>query len=416
MTVVRQLAVQRGIGPMPRAPRVRPSLVRLGQALAFDKILSGNRDISCMTCHLPAFATGDGRSLAIGQGGTGLGPEPSASDRGLHPAERASASSTSPRCSRSSGTAGSSRPRTGTFDTPAGNASRPQMARVFEFGPASALGLFPVLSRTEMRGAERQRAGGHRRTTITPDGLARPDGPPGRIPEYRRLFEAAYPGTPFAEMTFAHASNAIAGFLVDRVHLQRYTPWDRFLAGDDRALSDGSARGGPDLPFDQVLASATTGRRSRDNQFHNVAVAQFGPGKGDWAERPRRLRADASTGLATDRYPFRTTPLRNVELTGPYGHDGAFAQLHDFIAHYSESDLKLEGFDPTRLEPLLRGTLQPTAGAILATRDTIINGVVLPPETVDQLTTFMSALTDPRARYLDRVVPWTVPSGLPVDR
>src|SRR5215467_14912643 len=55
--LVRQLAASRGIIPLPSTPRVRPPLVKLGQALAFDKILSGNRDISCMTCHLPAFAT-----------------------------------------------------------------------------------------------------------------------------------------------------------------------------------------------------------------------------------------------------------------------------------------------------------------------------------------------------------------------
>src|SRR4051812_2708140 len=56
VALVRQLAAGRGVVPLPRAPRVRRSLVELGQALAFDKIISGNRDISCMTCHLPAFA------------------------------------------------------------------------------------------------------------------------------------------------------------------------------------------------------------------------------------------------------------------------------------------------------------------------------------------------------------------------
>src|SRR3954468_5798369 len=57
-----------------RPPTVRPALVQLGQALAFDPILSGPKNISCMTCHQPALATTDGRSLSIGQGGTGVGP------------------------------------------------------------------------------------------------------------------------------------------------------------------------------------------------------------------------------------------------------------------------------------------------------------------------------------------------------
>ena len=86
---VRALAAGRGIGPLSRPAPVRPELARLGQALAFDKILSGNRDISCMTCHLPAFGTGDGRSLSIGQGGTGLGPGRVHPERRVHPPERA---------------------------------------------------------------------------------------------------------------------------------------------------------------------------------------------------------------------------------------------------------------------------------------------------------------------------------------
>lgn len=71
---VRRLTAGRGITALGPAPHVRPELVRLGRALAFDKILSGNRDIACMTCHLPGFATGDARSLSVGQGATGLGP------------------------------------------------------------------------------------------------------------------------------------------------------------------------------------------------------------------------------------------------------------------------------------------------------------------------------------------------------
>ena len=47
--LVRQLAAARGITPLPNRVPVRASLVRLGQALAFDKVRSGNRDISCMT-------------------------------------------------------------------------------------------------------------------------------------------------------------------------------------------------------------------------------------------------------------------------------------------------------------------------------------------------------------------------------
>ena len=134
-----------------------------------------------------------------------------------------------------------------------------------------------------------------------------------------------------------------------------------------------------------------------DNLFHNVAVAQFGPGQGDGPSTHDDFGRMRVTGDPADQYRFRTTPLRNVEFTGPYGHDGAFFKLREFVEHYSESHLKLRSFDPLSLELLLQATLLDNADAILATRDVILDGVVLPSEVVDQLTAFMGALTDPRA-------------------
>jgi cytochrome c peroxidase len=111
------------------------------------------------------------------------------------------------------------------------------------------------------------------------------------------------------------------------------------------------------------------------------------------------------TGLASDVYRFRTTPLRNVELSGPYGHDGAITTLRAFVEHYSESDAKLFAYDVTQLEPRLQGTLLNTQTAILAQRDTLLKGVVLTDALVDQLMAYMSALTDDAARDLSKSVP-----------
>ena len=54
----------------PRAPEKEA----LGKLLFFDRILSGNRDIACATCHNPLLGTGDGLSLPVGNAGAGLGP------------------------------------------------------------------------------------------------------------------------------------------------------------------------------------------------------------------------------------------------------------------------------------------------------------------------------------------------------
>jgi len=85
------------------------------------------------------------------------------------------------------------------------------------------------------------------------------------------------------------------------------------------------------------------------------------------------------------------------------------------VDHYSESDVKLNTYDPNQLEPALRGTLLPDAADILANRDPLLAGVVFTPQQVDDVTEFLRALTDPAARNLSQLTPGHVPSGLPVD-
>jgi cytochrome c peroxidase len=305
-----------------------------------------------------------------------------------------------------------SRDAAGVFHTPAGTAITPEMTRVFEFGPLSALPMFPVTNRAEMRGDD-----GNELASIPDEQLQ--DIWKGlmkrlsRIPQYRRLFEEAYPGQRFERMTFAHASNAIAGFLTAKFSFTD-SPWDRFLAGNDRALTPIQLAGAKDF-MSARCSICHNGPALSDGQFHNVAVAQIGPGEGDGNGGLDDFGRMRVTGNPADRYAFRTPPLRNVELTAPYGHDGAIVDLRAFVDHYSESEAKLRSFDVAQLEQLLQGTLISTADAIMGTRDTLLNGVVLPAQTIDEVTAFMNALTDPEARHLNRVIPRRVPSGLPVD-
>lgn len=411
-TLVRQLAAGRGVVPLPRAPYVRPELARLGQALAFDKILSGNRDISCTTCHLPEFATGDGRSLSVGQGATGIGP-----------ARRLPSGIFIPRNAPPLFNIGAMRHlfwdgrveigSRGHLNTPAGRQLSRQMRRVLEYGPASAIGLFPVANRDEMR------ANTGNELAAIPD----EDNPAiwaalmrriGKVPEYRRMFEQAYPGQRFERMTFAHASNAIGAFLVDKLTFAN-TPWDRFLAGRDNALTPKQLVGAQTF-LTLKCSLCHNGSTFSDEKFHNVAMVQVGPGKGNGPSLRDDFGRMNITGIESDKYLFRTTPLRNVVLTGPYGHDGAINTLQAFVEHYSESDLKLLAFDPMQLEPALRSTLLPNSADILAQRDTLLKGVVLTPVIVEQLMDYMSALTDDKARNLRHLTPHRVPSGLPVDR
>ena len=412
VTEVRTLTAGRGIGPLARPAPVRPELVRLGQMLAFDKILSGNKDISCMTCHLPGFATGDGRSLSIGQGASGLGtarvhPGGAFIPRNAPPAFNLFANRTLFWDGRVE--IGDN----GKLTTPASQKITPHMASAFEFGPLSALPLFPVLSREEMRAATGNELADIKDKTPQQVWQALMKRL-GAIPEYRRLFEAAYPGTRFTQMNFAHASNAIAGFLIDQFAFND-SPWDRFLAGDDFAMTEAQLLGARDF-MTARCSICHNGPALSDGKFHNVAVAQVGPGEGDGPNGRDDFGRMRVTKRPEDRYAFRSPPLRNVELTAPYGHDGAFTDLRAFVDHYSESDIKLRGFTAAHLEPLLQPTMQATIEQILATRDPLLQGVVFPAQTVDEVTEFMKALTDPAARNLAHVVPASVPSGLSIDQ
>jgi cytochrome c peroxidase len=414
VAAVRTLAAERGLVPLERPPHVRPQLVRLGQALLFDRILSGNRNIACATCHFPTYATGDAKSLAVGEGGVGLGPARTHPD-GVFIARNAPPMFNMGAMDHLFWDGRVERGPDGSVHTPAGAAVTPEMQRVFEFGPASAIGMFPVTSRVEMRG---QAASGNELAAIGDDDLtgiwAALMRRLGTIPEYRRLFEDAYPGTRFDDMTFAYASNAMGAFMVDRLTFAN-APWDRFLRGDDRALTPAQLVGAQTF-LTLRCSICHNGPTLSDDRFHDVAVAQLGPGAGDGSSGRDDFGRMRVTGNAADRYLFRTTPLRNVELTAPYGHDGAIVSLRGFIEHYSESDLALFGFDASPLEPALWGTVQPNAVDVLAQRDTLLNGVVLTPELVDRLMDYMQALTDDAARDLSRLVPRRVPSSLPVDR
>ncbi|MEO7218438.1 MAG: cytochrome-c peroxidase, partial [Gemmatimonadaceae bacterium] len=266
--LVRRLAAQRGIGRLAPTPYVRPALVRLGRALMFDPILSGNHDVSCATCHMPAYSTSDGRSLSIGAGGTGLGP-PRIPPNGVYIPRNSPALFDLSQLRHMFWDGRVEVDRQGKYHTPAGAQLTPAMTRVMEFGALSAQPMFPVASRAEMRGLS-----GNELTELSDDdltgiwnGLMHRL---GSIPQYRQMFEQAYPGRRFRDMNFAYASNAIAGFVVAKMSFNN-SPWDRFLEGRDNALTPQQLDGA--RTFLTLKCSVChNGPTLSDDKFHDVAV------------------------------------------------------------------------------------------------------------------------------------------------
>ncbi|MDQ3367277.1 MAG: hypothetical protein M3680_17785 [Myxococcota bacterium] len=419
----------RGVKAIPPAPVVRSSLVELGRALAFDKVLSGNRDVSCMTCHPASFASGDGRHLSMGVTGTGVGPARTGNflegeeGRNAPPFFNLHALHTLFWDGRVA------QLPNGDFVTPAGPLLTPAMKAVMEFGAISVLPMFPVTARDEMRGF----GTGNELSAIADSDLpqiwSKLMTRLGAIPKYRMMFEKAYPGTRFDNMTFAHASNAIGGFIVAKFEA-RDSAWDKFLRGNDDALALEQLRGAE--IFMRTCVNCHSDSTGSDQKFHNTALAQFGPGPRNGGDGPTGrddFGRERVTGQASDRYAFRTTPLRNVEFTAPFGHTGEIVGLEDFVRHYSvrqENGVpvgaipgpaqNLREYDLTQVEERLWSSFVENTDEIIGSIDPLFaTGSPIQPEMVRPLTQFMLANTDRTSiTNLATVTPATVPSGLPV--
>lgn len=409
--VLRAKANYLGLEPMPAPPEVRTELVELGQALAFDKILSGNENISCMTCHHPLLATDDDHQLSIGEGGIGLGldrvhPDNVFVPRNAPPLFNLQAMDTLFWDGRVN-------VHDGQFKTPADEELTPEMIAVFEFGATSAQAMFPVTSRREMRGVL-----GTNDLSMIRDDLFQAQWAAlmerlGGITEYVEAFEAAYPGTDFEDMSFAHAANAMAGFQVASFGAHE-TPWDKFLRGDDTALSFDELKGAALFMGRGNCVNCHNGVNLSDLDFHNTALPQFGPGKAEGGFK------DDDVGIGElyapeDNYRFRTPPLRNIAVTGPYGHAGQFIELEDFIAHYIDPETSLLNYDVDQVEPLLQPTIVHNEAAVLANFDPDEVVADIDEDEVQFLAAFLGALSDPASEDLAEFVPESVPSGLPVE-
>jgi cytochrome c peroxidase len=420
----------RNVTPIPDPPPVRKALVELGRALAHDKLLSGNKDVSCMTCHPATAGSDDDRHLSMGVTGVGSGVHRTGNfakgeeGRNAPPFFNLHAMNTLFWDGRVE------KLPDGSIRHPAGAQLTSAMMAVMEFGPVSVLPMFPVTARDEMRGFntenELSSVTDGNFTAIWAGLMTRI----GKYPEYRTMFEKAYPGQQFQNMTFAHAANAIGGFIVSEFRANN-SAWDRFLDGNDRALDLEQLRGAE--VFMRTCVNCHGGSTGSDQLFHNTLLSQFGPGPrsgGDGATLKDDFGRERATGVRGDRYRFRTTPLRNVEFTAPFGHAGQIVDLRDFVAHYSVNfdangnpigvvpgpSQNLLEWNKNQIEPRLRSTVLNNRADIVADRDPLFfTGSPIRPEFVDPITAFMIANSDYRAmNRMKHVAPKRVPSGLPV--
>jgi cytochrome c peroxidase len=419
---VRQALNGWGVVPILAVNAQDPALVDLGRSLFFDKILSGNRDVACASCHSPQGHTGDGLSLAVGTGALQVGATrtlgpgrqftprnaPSLLSAGLRPVYLF----WDGRVSEEFGSA--------PFTTPLGSALPSGLT-----SGLAAQAMIPVTNRVEMRGNL-----GDRDVFGNLNELAQPADTQYAqiwkatmqrvlaISAYVQKFSAAYPSVPATQLGFQHAANAIAAFETE-AFTKTNSAFDRYLARDDNALSIDAKRGAL-LFFGKARCSQChNGPRLGAESFASVAAPQLGPGTGSAAPLDvGRGDAAITSQPQAPRFTFRIPPLRNVELTAPYMHDGAYATLEAVVHHYNNADSALKAYDVSQLDPSLRASYHgdpATINALLSSLDFRLRQPLgLTEDELKTLVAFLKSLTDPSARDMRSVAPASVPSGLPL--
>ena len=403
---------------------VNEAEARLGQLLFYDSILSGNRSVSCGSCHHPAFGTSDGLSLGLGDGGQGLGTQRVADPQNM-PEQRI------PRNAPALFNLGAHE-FTVLFhdgrievdpDRPGGLRTPLDADMVAGFTSLlSAQTMFPVLSADEMAGhySENDVAQAVRRGVLTGEGgawdiIARRV---AEIPEYADDFAATYDHIDVPDQIgFADISNAIAAFMEFEWRSDN-APFDAVLRGD-AVLPDPAATGMALFYGEAGCAACHSGPFLTDHGFHAMGVPQIGPGKAASFESHTRDEGRFwVTGNAADLYAFRTPSLRNVALTGPYGHAGAHSDLRAFVeAHLNPvASLQTYGIAAATLPELSVDDVKGLADVAAIAAAVTIESVQISDQHVTALIAFLDALTDPAALEGRLGVPQTVPSGLPVDQ
>jgi cytochrome c peroxidase len=303
-------AVAEGIEPLGPVPvpadnPQTPEKVDLGRTLFFDRRLSGDGTMSCASCHIPEQGFADGQPISL------------------------------------------SYPTTRNWRNSQTLINAAYRQRLFHDGRAASLeeqALFPLMSAFEM----------NQNLDFVEEELR-------SVPEYVAAFTRAFGS---ADVTRGRIAMALAAF--ERTLVSRAAPLDRYLAGDEQALSPAAKAGLAIFTGKGRCATCHSGGNLADEGFSALNVPESPEferdprvaatrrfvakvsGYGDF----RLLAADPGRYLVTkerrDWKAFRTPTLREIARTAPYMHNGIFATLEEVIAFVDRGG----GEGTTALAPL----------------------------------------------------------------
>jgi cytochrome c peroxidase len=148
-------------------------------------------------------------------------------------------------------------------------------------------------------------------------------------PSYVAKFNAALPGKPIDVDT---VTQAIAAF--ERTIEPGQSPFDRWIGGDEAAISPAAKRGFALFTGKAGCSACHSGWRFTDDQFHDIGTTTTDLGRG------REVKDDHL------KYAFKTPTLRSVALRAPYMNNASLASLDDVVRFYEKGGIARESRSP----------------------------------------------------------------------
>ncbi len=284
-----------GEPPAPPDNPTTPEKVELGKLLFFDPRLSGNGSMPCSACHLPELGWDFPDKISLGYPGT------------VH------------------------------------WRNSPTIVNTAYYGNLFWTGVSKSLE-AEARTAARGGVAGNGEDDMMEARLA-------FIPEYRERFNDVF-GTEYPLMRDAYM--AIAAF--ERSIVQRDTPFDLYMLGDDDALSDQQKRGMELFTGKAGCSTCHDGALISNQKYYNLGVPAYDGweddelaqitfrfelyAKGSTEEKYRKWKDDPGLYFVTkqeaDIGKFRVPSLRYTKYTAPYMHNGMLETLEDVVEFYNQ--------------------------------------------------------------------------------
>jgi cytochrome c peroxidase len=202
----------------------------------------------------------------------------------------------------------------------------------------------------------------------------------GSSPGYRKLFDEAFSGRP---ITFAAVVEAVACF--ERTIVSGRSRFDRFVLGDEAALSDDEILGLDLFRREARCMNCHHGPTFSDGRFHDLGLSFYGRSNED-------LGRHAVTCEASDKGRFRTPTLRDVTHTTPLMHTGMF-ELSGVLNMYNAGMVTLKRQPYQRDDPLF------------PVKSPHLKPLGLNRQDLADLAAFLGALEEPRQRVFPPELP-----------